>query len=64
MAQSEDRCVEPSGRRTARMTPHGEIWGLLVGRAFISIVGGYYIYRVVPIQFLPPHYFAVETLPA
>ena len=51
VARSEDRCVEPSGRQTARMMPRGKIWGVLVDRAFISTVGGYYIYRVIPIQF-------------
>ena len=51
-----------SNRRTALMTPCGEIWGAFVGRAFISTVGGHYIYKVTPKRFFTLLIFTVETL--
>ena len=50
VARSEDGCVEPSGRKMARMSPRGAIWEFLIGRASISTVGGHYIYKVACVQ--------------
>ena len=61
VARSEDGCVEPSGRLD------DATWRDL-GTSRWSCLHldhrGYYIYRVVHIQFSSLHYFAVEILPA